>query len=236
LESDFWEWDEDEVKELLQQHGCTWDNSNGYIKIAFPNGKENKIFTYWWEVVDYLEQPGDEHDIQPVKNSIDNDKLNTQDVRKGSFVEHELESIDRVKKRQLSILIGDHNDELIETMSEYIQQAIKDKYDLSIRSSFDGKEILELAEKGAVDIFILTLNNIRYGPDIGPIELLTQIKTTYRRPVIAASGFSVNAPLIVKVKQIADFYFLRPFNLRELMKAIEKCMDMLPEFNESKEE
>ncbi|MBI4245048.1 MAG: hypothetical protein HY606_13235 [Planctomycetes bacterium] len=160
-------------------------------------------------------------------------------IKRSALAKRGLEFIDEVKKRQVEVLIGNDEPLLTDAFSEFIKKVIKDKYDLKVRSAFYGEDLLELAENSAVDIFILVLNNIMFRPDYplqerleNSLQLITQIKTTYGRPVISLSGLIEDSSLIARAKLSADFFFPLPFEPDAFMEAIEKCLDMLTEFDE----
>jgi hypothetical protein len=152
--------------------------------------------------------------------------------------------IDKVKKRELEVLFGgdDLEGNFTGHFSDVIREVIQDKYELKVKASFYGDELLELAEDGAVDIFILILNNIIFNPPEIPfkkrienvLQLIAQIKFTYRKPVIATWGYpSGDRSFAARVKLVgADFLFQLPLKRKPFVEAIEKCLDMLPEFNE----
>ena len=113
------------------------------------------------------------------------------------------------------------------------------RYNLKLGSSSYGQELLELAENGAIDIFILIMNNIRFsGVDsagdrlVNSLQLITQIKMTYGRPVIALSAWKEDSSLIARAKLAADFYLQMPCKIDAFVEAFEKCLEMLPVFDE----
>jgi hypothetical protein len=154
--------------------------------------------------------------------------------KKSDLAKRELELIYVLKNEQVRVLIGNFEDSL----NELFSKIIKSKYDSMIRLSFSGEEILELAENGVIDIFILIINNIQFsiadsaGDFLGKsLQLITQIKTTYGKPVIALSTWEENSSIITRAKLIADFYLQMPFKIDAFMDAFEKCLNMLPKFN-----
>ena len=144
------------------------------------------------------------------------------------------------QKKQVRVQIGDGIEPMfIDIFSDVIKEVIKDKYDLKLGSSSYGEEIMELAENDAIDIFILIMNNIRFSDVnsvgdrlVNSLQLITQIKTTYGRPVIALSGLSENSSLVARAKLAADFYFQLPVKVDAFTEAFEKCLEMLPSFDE----
>jgi len=156
--------------------------------------------------------------------------------KKSGLAKRGLELIHELKKQQVRVLIGNFDDVLNDVFSEIIKKVIKDKYDLKLWSSFYGEEILKLADKESVDIFILTLNNIRFRPVYQErfehvLQLITQIKMTYGRPMIALSGLKEDSFLIARAKLVADFYLQLPVKLDVFREAFENCLEMLPIFD-----
>ncbi len=142
------------------------------------------------------------------------------------------------RKRQLQVVIGTNDDSFINLVSEFLKKVIQDKYDLKINSFFYGEELLEFAENKSVDVFILVVNNIRFRHFYPPQEriekslhLITQIRAKYKKPIIALAGSSV-----IGKNEITDanFFFHLPFKEKDFMKAIDKCFEMLHEFDMSK--
>ena len=123
--------------------------------------------------------------------------------KKSGLAKRGLELIHELKKQQVRVLIGNFDDVLNDVFSEVIKQVTKDKYDLKLWSSFYGEEILELADKESVDIFILILNNIIYQERFEHVlQLITQIKMTSGKPMIALSGLKEDSFLIARAKLV----------------------------------
>ena len=157
-------------------------------------------------------------------------------IKRSGLVKRGLEMIDKAKKRQVRVLIGELQESTVDFFSELLKTGTKDKYDLKINWALYGEDLLELAENAAFDIFIVTLNNIRFQSDYpfqGPLEktlqLISQIKRTYKIPVIALSS---QPKELAMAESVADFLLPRPFELNPFMEAIEKCLDMRPKFDE----
>ena len=135
-------------------------------------------------------------------------------------------------KRQVNILIGNLDDGLTDLLSELIRDVIKDKYDLKVRSSAYGEELLKLAENRTVDIFILVLNNIKFIDNLSytmamasVMNLITFFKKTYEKPVIALSDWITDSPFVMMAKLSADFFFPLPFEHDSFKEAIQKCLE-----------
>ena len=145
--------------------------------------------------------------------------------------------VQKLKKRHLEVVIGNGEDMVTKLISVLARRVIENKYDLTVRSFWFGEELLEQAENGAVDIFILILPNIRFRPNYPPqervqnsVQLITQIKTIYHVPVIALSSLG---ELDTRSKLAgSDFFLPLPFEHNVFKEAIEKCLDMLPNIDE----
>jgi len=159
--------------------------------------------------------------------------------KKSGLVKRGLELMSELKKQELKICFADYGDGGIgEVLCEVIRSKISDKYNVKDRWSYYGDRLLEFAETGAVDIFILNLNCITnsgetldgHGRLQHSYKIITQIKATYPTFLIIAHSGWGNQAERAKLAG-ADFYFEDPMNLEDFMEAIEKCLDMLPKFN-----
>ncbi|MBU2623647.1 MAG: hypothetical protein KKD92_15155 [Proteobacteria bacterium] len=159
-------------------------------------------------------------------------------IKRSDLVKRGLALVDELKRRQVNVLIGNHNyDDLTDLLRGCIERKFKDRYDLKFRSYKDDEEIWELAKNGVVNIFVLVANNIFLSEDIQErlekvLQLITQIKTPYERPVIACLGWLEDPSLVARIKLSADFFFPLPFRFDDFLGAFEKCLDMLPGFDE----
>lgn len=170
----------------------------------------------------------------PKKSELILSKNRSLAIKSSGLVKRGLELIDRGKKRRVEVLIGDWNSGIGDAISAFLIKKTKDKFDLKIRFSCFGEEILDLAENGEIDIFILILNNLITPSANAPlkgrlensIQLSAHIKTTYGRPVIGLSGWLEDS-YVMRAKQAADFFFPLPAKLVDLMEAFEKCLSML---------
>ena len=138
------------------------------------------------------------------------------------------------KKKQLRVLMGNFDDALNGSILDLIQLMIKNKYELNFFRSDYGPEIMDLAERELIDIFILVINNIDHWAFNAledrleaSLKLITQIKAIYEKPVIALCGWRKDTSVIDRAKQYADFFFLMPFEFDVLKDAIEKCLDKI---------
>jgi len=161
-------------------------------------------------------------------------------IKRSGLVKRGLDLIHELKKQQVRVLIGNLNDPLNDLLSAIMKEVIKNKYDLKLGSSSYGEEMVELAENGAIDIFILIMENILFssGDSVGDrlvksVQLVTQIKAAYGRPVIVLTGLTTrHSSLMAKAKLAADFFFPIPFQPVAFMEAFQRCLEMLPGFDE----
>lgn len=144
---------------------------------------------------------------------------------------------DYPKKQQIKVLMSSGDDDLDGSVFEFLELTFKNKYDLKFIASDNGPKILELADKKSIDIFILVINNIHlWGLNTledrleNNLQLITQIKTKYGKPVIALLGWREDSSVIERAKIFADFFFFIPFEFDLFKDAIEKCFEMLPRF------
>jgi hypothetical protein len=165
---------------------------------------------------------------------------NSLAIIKSGLVKRGLELSNEIKKRHVRVLIGDHSWENVgPVISDYIQKQLSQNYDLQFKWAWYCEEILEFAEKRAIEIYILFLNNLRinrpaYGYDRieNSLKLISQIREEYGRPVIGLYS-TIGDSFVAEAKSVSDFFFMIPFKLDELMIAFDKCLKMLPEFGET---
>jgi len=126
-------------------------------------------------------------------------------------------------------------DLLTDWISELIKkEVIKGKVALKVDICSYGEELLEVADRSEIDMFILTLNNIKFrsvlpvqDPFQNSLQLINQIKTKYGKPVIVLSdpleGFS---SIIERARMSTDFFFLLPFEADPFLEAVERGLRM----------
>ena len=154
-------------------------------------------------------------------------------VKKSGLNKRGLKIIHGSKKQQVRVIIGCGDDGISEYLADLVKEASNNKYDLKFFTSFYSEEILELADREAIDIFILVMNNIDcYDYPIrermeNSLELIAQIKSTFEKPVIALSAWTEDFSQIERVELIADFFFPLPFEPSDIMEAVEESFDML---------
>lgn len=187
--------------------------------------------------------------LQKVLNAgfkVDGDHVNVElpadkrpqlNDRRRDPVQSKLASTKRFNKQELKLVLSDYDDNLTaNVISEIVKCNYSDEYDLKFKFSFYGDELLEFAETGQVDVFVLNLNCITNYDETLPIasdrleyslQILNEIKKKCRIPVIAYSGFSEKGP-IAKLAG-ADFYLDQPFKVDEFLPVFEKSLMILPQ-------
>ncbi len=168
------------------------------------------------------------------KSELIPSQTDSLDGKKSGLNKRGLKLIHGSKKQQVKVIIGcSDEDGISEYLSDLANEASDNKYDLRFFISYYSDEILELADREAIDIFILILNNIDcFDYSIrermeNSLELITQIKSTYERPVIALSGWTEDFSQIERVEMIADFFFPLPFEPQDFVEALEESFEML---------
>jgi len=144
--------------------------------------------------------------------------------------------IDKHKRRQLRILIGDYQNNIGNTAAAWIEFVIKDKYELKVMTALFAKELLGYAQNHEIDIFIPIINNIFFSSANLPVEkrvekalkLITHFKTTYKKPIIALFGWPDDSSFAEKAKKAgAKFAFKLPYKAENLREAVRECLNKI---------
>ena len=153
---------------------------------------------------------------------------NLRKARRNNFKEqHEFNN------QQVRILIGNLDNNITAFLSTCIRDAIKDKYDLELKSTAHVDELLELAKGKSFDLSILVLNNIIFPSDNLPVEkriersleVIAHLKTTYRKPIIAITGWPDDPSFDERAKHAgASFFFKLPFNPEDFQEAVSQLL------------
>ena len=109
------------------------------------------------------------------------------------------------------------------------------QYDLSIAETPYAGQLLTLAQREPIDLFVLLLNNMFYS-DIADLEeknrvqsglaVIAQLKQTYQKPVITMTGWPPSEDTWTQenTKQAgADFLFFLPLEGELFRNAVNKC-------------
>ncbi len=143
-------------------------------------------------------------------------------------------STEQTKRHVQILLVSGREDAVDNLIIRSLEEKAGNKYDFEFVAAFKASEILELAQIFKFDIFILYLNNIPFHLDNFPVgshldsslQLVTHLKTTYRRPVVAFSSMSDLEEEEVK-RAGADFYFLTPYKVEDFLEALIICLGRL---------
>ena len=146
----------------------------------------------------------------------------------------------KLKRRQLRVLIGNHDDLMNEYIEKFIEKIIKDKYELSVASVWPGEKILNFAKKHPIELYIIVINNIIFRSENLSVEhriekalwLVKFLRETYGSPVIALYGWPDDPWFPEKAKQAgANYCFRMPPKSKELQRAIENCLGLMTKGN-----
>jgi hypothetical protein len=138
---------------------------------------------------------------------------------------------DRAAKKLFRVLIANSDNLLNEVLTKIIKQVINDEYELKVAIAIHGDDMVEAQDKESIDLYILVLNNIWFDSHYNlpeswekTLQFIDQIKTIYKRPVIALSGWFEYTSMVEKTKKSADFFFPLPFRVDEFKVAIKRCL------------
>jgi len=159
------------------------------------------------------------------------DLISIADTKKRINKTKENEPVDM---RHVRVLLQTGEDEF----SDILSQIIKHSYDVQtfILSSPKEEDLLVAAKNDSFDIFIITLNNIHYysyrprDEDLyeGAFHLVSYLRTTYEKPVLALYGYPDDQDSSDKVKLAgASFVLNLPFKAEPLIEAFKGCLEQL---------
>ncbi|NTU72718.1 hypothetical protein HGB07_00905 [Candidatus Roizmanbacteria bacterium] len=143
-----------------------------------------------------------------------------------------------VKDKQITVLSATVDDLCSRVWSDFLKEITKNKCDLKFLFSFDSEEILNLADKKSIDVFILVIGNIVFRDDYtndryleNSLQLITHIKKVCEKPVIVVSScLLIESPLIAQVRIAGNFHIQIPVKADAFRDAFNKCLDMLSDF------
>lgn len=130
----------------------------------------------------------------------------------------------------VTVALGGHHDGLTELFTVLTQHTIGDEYRLKLVEADFADELLDVAQRNAIDLFIILLNpTLRYStasaPEhrLGDIEILNHLKSTYKKPlVVVHNGYAGYAGEAIR-QAGADAVFGMPFDCREFKDALTSC-------------
>jgi hypothetical protein len=136
-----------------------------------------------------------------------------------------------VERRKVHILMSIAEPDICGSIASTIHKGLGNKFDVSIVEYARVDQLLSHAENSPVDLFILLLNNMQFidPPPFRetrrwlPLEVVSHVRETYGKPVIALSGSSrVEAE---EAKQAgANFFFWLPVDWRPFIDAVAQCL------------
>ena len=130
----------------------------------------------------------------------------------------------------MKVLIGDISEDIAELIGESLGLWFKDRgRNVTFTRLWTADDIRLIAGRERFDLFILILNNIIYGsrPESADrekeaLELVRHLRETYNVPIIAMEGYMRDPAFARQALDAgADFFFLLPFKLDKLCKAVE---------------
>jgi DNA-binding NtrC family response regulator len=131
------------------------------------------------------------------------------------------------------MIIGDvEGGGIAQIISRIIKDKFENKYNLRVSIYFYGEDLLELADREIIDVFIPILNNLAWKDDSkanhieANLQLITHIKEKYRKPVIALCGYCTTSDAVRAFKNGCDDFFTLPFIPEDFVEAVERCLEM----------
>ena len=158
--------------------------------------------------------------------------LNSRSGKSQSSVQkrQKLRMIDGKGRQTVRVLIGDSCN-IGELVCKFITKAARDEYDLwSLKAGFS-TEILKLAQRHRIDIFLLVLNNIRYPGSERErqekaLELINCLDRISQKPIIALYGWFTDPCLPQKARMAgADFSAPLPCSLYPVLEIIDNFLN-----------
>lgn len=123
---------------------------------------------------------------------------------------------------------------ITEVLTLTLEKEFAHKYDLSIAETRYIDKLLAHAQKEAIDLFILLLNNMVYsdvklcpakrGADFR-LDVIAQLRRSYQKPVIALTGLPLRYTEQNTKEAGASFLFVLPVEGRPLMDAVKQCFE-----------
>jgi DNA-binding NarL/FixJ family response regulator len=131
-------------------------------------------------------------------------------------------------KKKISILLADDNKYMLDSLSTYIET----QEDLEVISKVEnGREALELIEKGDCDIIVLDLSM----PEFDGFEVLRQLKIkNIKTPVLIFTNYNEENHILTVKKMGASGYVCKTETPDKLVSAIRKIASGEQFFNNGK--
>lgn len=125
-----------------------------------------------------------------------------------------------------TILIADHEKEIAELLKLFLE---KEGYRTII--AFDGQDAWDRIREHSLDLAIIDITM----PHKNGFELLKQLRTEYKFPVIVISARNRDSDKILGLGLGADDFIAKPFNPLEVVARVQAQLRRAFEFNEPKE-
>lgn len=122
------------------------------------------------------------------------------------------------------ILVIDDDLKLRQLLTEYLTG-----YGFTVTALEDGTRVMETVQSVSPDMIILDVML----PDRDGFDILRELRTTYRVPVIMLTARGEDEDRIVGLEMGADDYLAKPFNPRELLARMKAVMRRVDEIDEA---
>lgn len=133
----------------------------------------------------------------------------------------------------LSVLIGETEDVLVGLFTEIITEIHGKRFSIEILDVSHGEELQRYAEEMKIDLFMVSLNNLRFEHDNLPshkrikqaVKLVAVLKDLYNKPIITYSGLSDIEKFFEKdFANPSDVHFTLPVKLDYLREVVRNCI------------
>jgi len=135
----------------------------------------------------------------------------------------------QARRPHKTLLIGDFRSSNIGTaILDYLKDRFADRYRVSNIFTAKSDEILGVASRYQIDIYMLVLNNLihsDYGDRLEPsLHVCSLLKSMYNKPIIGLSGWNPDG-YGERAKLVCDFFFELPPRLEAVGDAFQKCLE-----------
>ena len=154
-----------------------------------------------------------------------------QSVKMAQILNPQLErGSGQARRPQKTILIGDFRSSNIGTIIlDYLKSRFVHRYRVSTIFTGKSDEILAVAARYEIDVFILVLNNLMHTDYYEDrlersLEVSALIQELYNKPVIALSGWLEDG-YGERAKSVSDVFFPLPPRIDAIADAFQKCLE-----------
>ncbi len=137
--------------------------------------------------------------------------------------------------KRLDVLVGNHEAKLTALILDLLKRGLVGRYTVHGTSCETVEEARELTLLHDFDLFVLVVNNVFFKSDgplttleqrFGPvIELITCLKDTRKKPVVAFSGYHPQGSLPRLEAAGADVVLALPFEPHLFVELVEVCLE-----------